>query len=127
MIGGDLTDSVIGCVIRVHQGLGPGFIESIYRRALAVELRNSGLCFELEKEVFVHYRGIQVGRHRLDILVEDELILELKAVETLTSTHYAQTRSYLKATGLKDALLINFAHNRADFRRVTPQRSSLNT
>lgn len=76
-----LTEAVIGCVIRVHKVLGAGFLESIYRRALVIELRRAGLKVEVERPILVRYRGYVVGRHRLDLLVEGSLILELKAVE----------------------------------------------
>jgi GxxExxY protein len=116
-----LTDRIIHCIIRVHQILGPGFVESVYRRALLIELRKTRLAVETEKEIVVLYGGYTVGRHRLDIVVEDKVILELKAVDSLNAAHYAQLRSYLKATGLKHGLLINFADDRADFRRVDPR------
>ena len=118
-VAGDrLTERVINCIIHVHQTLGPGFLESVYRRALIIELRKQGLVAEAEKEVIVYYDGERVGRHRLDFLVEQRLILELKTVESLSKAHYAQVRSYLKAARLDLALLINFADSRADFRRV---------
>ena len=113
-----LTARVIQCIILVHQTLGPGFLESIYRRALLIELRRQDLATEYEKLVIVYYDGHEVGRHRLDLLVEGKLILELKTVEALSRAHYAQVRSYLRATDLHLALLVNFAHDRADFRRI---------
>ena len=113
-----LTDVIIGCVIRVHKELGPGFLESIYRRALLIELGKAGLQVESEKEVVVYYDGQQVGRQRLDIVVEGMVVLELKAVEDLCGAHYAQVRAYLKATGFKAGLLVNFSKARSDFRRV---------
>jgi len=106
-------------VIRVHRVLGPGFLEVIYRRALLVELREQRLIVKTEVEVPVYYGGHEVGRHRLDLLVEGCLILELKAVESLCPVHYAQVRSYLKASRLKCALLINFSTPQADYRRIT--------
>jgi len=117
-LGDKLTEHIIQCVIQVHQTLGPGFLESVYRRAMLIELRKQGLATEVEKEVVVLYDGHEVGRHRLDLLVEGQVILELKTVEGLSKAHYAQVRSYLKATGLEIALLVNFAGERADFRRV---------
>ncbi|MGH7465935.1 MAG: GxxExxY protein [Longimicrobiales bacterium] len=116
--GDTLTGRVIRCIIHVHQTLGPGFLESVYRRALLIELRKQHLATEAEKEVVVYYDGQQVGRHRLDLLVEGQVILELKTVEALSKAHYAQVRSYLRATQLDLALLVNFADDRADFRRV---------
>jgi GxxExxY protein len=113
-----VTGRVIQCVIHVHQVLGPGFLESIYRRALLIELHRRQLKAECEKEVVIRYEGQEVGKHRLDILVEREVVVELKTVESLGKAHYAQVRSYLKATGLAVGLLINFAAHRADFRRI---------
>ncbi|OGW00068.1 MAG: hypothetical protein A2Z59_10190 [Nitrospinae bacterium RIFCSPLOWO2_02_39_17] len=112
------TELIIQSIIRVHQILGPGFLESIYRKALMIELRKQGLNVETEKEAVVYYEAEEVGRHRLDIVVEDRVIIELKTVEELSKAHYAQVRSYLKATGLKIGLLVNFAKEKADFRRI---------
>jgi GxxExxY protein len=116
-----LTEVVIACIIRVHQVLGPGYLESIYRRALLIELRRQNLKVEVEKEIPVYYGLDLVGRHRVDLIVESRLIVELKTVESLGKSHYAQLRSYLKATDLKTGILVNFASETADFRRVTPQ------
>ena len=113
-----LTARIINCIIRVHQGLGPGFVEKVYRRALIVEFGKQRVSIETEKEVDVHYEGVLVGRHVLDILVEGRVIVELKTVEALSHAHYAQVRSYLRATNLKVALLVNFSDVRADFRRI---------
>ena len=116
-----LTETIIQSIIRVHQVLGPGFLESIYRKAMVIELRRRGLAVETEKEVLVFYEGEEVGRHCLDLLVERRVIVELKTVEELSRAHYAQVRSYLKATELSTGLLVNFADAKADFRRVDMQ------
>lgn len=113
-----LTEKIIECVIRVHRTLGPGFVERVYRRALMIELTRQGVATQTEKEFVVYYRGVEVGRHRLDLLVEKAVIVELKAVECLGKAHYAQVRSYLKASRLQTALLVNFAGELADFRRI---------
>lgn len=113
-----LTGRIIHGIIRVHQTLGPGFLESVYRKALLLELRQQGLAVDAEKEVVVYYLGHEVGMHRLDLLVAGRVILELKTVENLSYAHYAQVRSYLRAAGLGLALLVNFASDRADFRRI---------
>jgi GxxExxY protein len=113
-----LTERVIQCIINVHQTLAPGFVERVYRRALLIELQKQNLNTEVEKEVVVYYHGQVVGRHRLDLLVDGQVILELKTVEALSKAHYAQVRSYLRATRLDVGLLVNFADDRADFRRV---------
>ena len=120
-----VTERIIAAVIRVHQTLGPGFLEKIYRRALLIELQNQGLHVEAEKHVVVYYLDKVVGRHRLDIVVEGRVIVELKTVDALCKAHYAQVRSYLKATGLDCALLVNFAGERADFRRIQRESASV--
>jgi GxxExxY protein len=98
--------------------LGPGFLEKVYRRALVIEFRDHGLGIESEKVVRVFYKGQEIGRHRLDIVVEKEIAVELKTADALSKAHYAQLRSYLKATGLRVGLLANFSDVRVDFRRV---------
>ena len=113
-----LTARVIWCIIQVHQKLGPGFLETVYRRALLIELERQRLAFETEKEITVFYDEHDVGRHRLDLLVEGRLILEMKAVESLAKAHYAQTRAYMKSANVQRALLVNFSGERADFRRL---------
>ena len=89
-----ITDRAIWCVIQVHQTLGPGFLERIYRNALLVELRRQGLATAVERQVWIRYDGHNIGRHVLDLLVEEKLILEVKTVEALNKAHYAQVRSY---------------------------------
>ncbi|MGQ0816157.1 MAG: GxxExxY protein [Gemmatimonadota bacterium] len=118
-----LTEQVISCILCVHHTLGPGFLEIIYRRALVIELTKRGLVAEVEKRIPIYYDGVIVGRHKLDILIEGKIIVELKTVEALCKAHYAQVRSYLKATGLQVALLVNFATPRVDFRRILSPQS----
>ncbi|MFH1564200.1 MAG: GxxExxY protein [Nitrospirota bacterium] len=113
-----LTERIIQCIIKVHQTLGPGFLENIYSRAMVIELTKQELRVEIEKEIVIYYEGEEVGRHRLDVFVENKVIVELKTVEELSKAHYAQVRSYLKATSVKVAILVNFAKEKADFRRV---------
>ncbi len=113
-----LTERIIGCIVKVHRTLGPGFLEAIYRRALVIELRRGGLQVQAEKEVAVFYEGEQVGTHRLDLVVDDAVVLELKAVPELAAAHYEQLRSYLRASGLEVGLLVNFGRERSDFRRI---------
>ncbi|HUK06901.1 MAG TPA: GxxExxY protein [Stellaceae bacterium] len=113
-----LTSAIIQAVIKVHKVLGPGFTESIYRRALLIELRKQNFAVGTEVEVNIAYEGQTVGQYRLDIIVERTVIVELKAVEKLAAIHYAQVRSYLQATGLMVALLVNFSTEMADYRRI---------
>lgn len=104
----ELTERVIGAAIAVHRAIGPGFLEATYGKALAIELRHLGIDFVQEAPVSMSYRGESIGEGRLDFLIEGKLILELKAVDQLHPIHTAQAISYLKATGHKLALLINF-------------------
>ena len=113
-----LSKKVIGAAIEVHRELGPGFLESIYEEALKIELSEHDLTFESQKEIKIEYLGVVVGTHRLDLVVENAIILELKAVSDLADIHFAQLRSYLKATGLKVGLLLNFAKPTLEIRRV---------
>lgn len=122
-----LTELIIQCIITVHKTLGPGFLESVYQRALVLELKSAHLRVEVEKEVVIYYRGLEVGRHKLDLVVEDKIIVELKTVEDLGKAHYAQVRSYLKATGLSTALLVNFSKEKSDFRRIDAPEQTLST
>ena len=114
----ELSNQLIGAAIQVHKELGPGFLESIYEQALKVELSESGLGFDSQKETKVQYAGVEVGVHRLDLVVEEEIIVELKAVKELADIHFAQLRSYLKATGMKIGLLFNFSKPTLEVRRV---------
>jgi GxxExxY protein len=116
---GILRGRIIQCIIAVHNELGPGYSEKIYRRAMMIELTKQNLQFEIEKHIPIYYAGRVVGRHRLDILVDNQVIMELKTVEALNKKHYAQVRSYLKATGLTSALLVNFSGFRADYRHIS--------
>jgi GxxExxY protein len=114
----DLSKKVVGAAIEVHRELGPGFLENIYEEALKVDLKEHGLHFEAQKEIKIEYLGVVVGMHRLDLVVEEKIIVELKAVDEIADIHLAQLRSYLKATGLKVGLLLNFAKPTLQIRRV---------
>ncbi len=104
----NLTEKIIGAAIEVHRTLGPGLLESIYREALLIELQLRGIAAEKEVEVDVIYKGHVIKGQRLDLLVAREVVVELKAVAKLPDVATAQALSYLKATGLKRALLLNF-------------------
>jgi len=105
----ELTARIIAAAIEVHRHLGPGFVEPIYELALRAEFEARGTRFAKQEPVRVYYKGVLVGKHRLDMVVEDCVVVELKAVEELSSVHRAQALSYLRATGLEVALLLNFA------------------
>ena len=107
--GRDVTQRIIGAAITVHKALGPGFLESIYEEALAVEFALNGIGFVRQKPIPLFYKDHQIGEHRLDFLVEDLIVVELKAIRALEDIHFAIGRSYLKATGLSDGLIFNFA------------------
>lgn len=112
-----LTGTIIGAAIQVHRTLGPGFLESIYERALCVE-------FETQRPVSVLYRGQVVGEHRIDLLVENEILVELKAARAIEPIHFAVVRSYLKALDLGSALVFNFATTPLTIRRVDLENPS---
>jgi GxxExxY protein len=103
-----LITRVIGCCIDVHCAIGPGFHEGAYRRACSIELAFQRIAFETEKSVTVWYRDQVVCRQRIDLVVAGELVLELKSVDRIHPVHVAQAISYLRATGLRAALVINF-------------------
>ncbi len=107
-MGDELTEKIIGAAIEVHRVLGPGLLESIYEEALCIELELRGIRTQRQVETDVHYKGRIIKGLKLDRLVENEVIVELKAVSKLPDVVQAQVISYLKATGLKRALLINF-------------------
>lgn len=114
----ELTDRIIRAAIRVHKELGPRFLEGMYEEALGIELASAGISFERQKLLPVFYREHLIGEHRLDFLVEQKVILELKAISALEDIHFAIVRSYLKAANLADALLLNFATARLTVKRV---------
>jgi GxxExxY protein len=103
-----LSARIIEAAIAVHRALGPGFLESIYHNALRVALRQGGIVYENKKKVRIYFEGVQVGVHFLDLLVDGQIVVELKAVSDLEAVHFAQVRSYLSATGLRVGLLMNF-------------------
>ena len=114
----DLTERIIAAAIRVHRELGPGFLENVYEEALAIEFSVAGILFERQKLLPIFYREHLIGEHRLDFLVEQKVILELKAIAAFENIHFAIVRSYLKACGLNDGLLLNFATQRLTIKRV---------
>jgi GxxExxY protein len=115
----ELTEIVIGCAMRVHSALGPGFLESVYQRALEHELRKSGLQVECQKPVSVHYDGVIVGDFMADLIVEGKVMIELKANQALVVANEAQLVNYLTATRIEVGLLINFGAQLLEFKRKT--------
>jgi GxxExxY protein len=114
----ELTGKIIACAIAVHKALGPGFLESVYEAAMLIELRHAGLRVESQKTVRVYYRGAVVGEHRMDLLVEDLIMTELKAISGLEKIHFSIARSCLKAAGLEHGLIFNFATMPLTVKRV---------
>lgn len=103
-----ISRQIVDAAIEVHRDLGPGYSESVYEEALVFELELRGIGFERQKPIYLQYKGKAVGEGRIDILVENKIVVELKAVETLLPVHKAQLISYLKTTGHPLGLLINF-------------------
>jgi GxxExxY protein len=118
------TEHIIAAAIRVHRALGPGFLESVYEEALAVEFALSGIQFVRQYTVPLFYRDHQIGEHRLDFLVEGKIIVELKAVSELADIHFTIGRSYLKAANLEDGLILNFATTPLTIKRFCRERPS---
>lgn len=108
----EMTDRIIGGAIEVHRHLGPAFGESVYQLALAHELTLCQIQYQKEMPVTLTYKGQTVGQYRLDFLVEDDVVVELKALEALADVHLSQMLSYLAATQKQLGLLVNFGQNR---------------
>jgi GxxExxY protein len=113
----DLAGKVIGLAMKVHSTLGAGFLESVYQNALALELRRSEMKVETEKPIDVRYEGELVGAFAADLLINDILIIEIKAIQALAKVHEVQLVNYLVATGINEGLLLNFGSDRLKFRK----------
>lgn len=113
-----LTQKIIGCSYEVSNSLGAGFLEKVYENALAIEMRSVGLRFSQQQSVPVIYKGMLVGDFVTDFVVEERIILELKAVKALDGVHAAQCLNYLRATGLWICLLLNFGRPKLEHRRI---------
>jgi len=113
-----VTERIINCVYRVSNTLGSGFLEKVYENALVIELKQNGLQVTQQHPVNVFYNGSVVGDYVADLLVEDQVIVELKAVKILDEVHSAQCMNYLKASGLKVCLQVNFGKPRVDIKRI---------
>ena len=118
----EITDAIISATIAVHRELGPGFLESIYEQGLAVEFALRGIAFVRQKLIPLFYRDHQIGEHRLDFLVDEKIVVELKAIDAFENVHFAIVRSYLKASGLADALILNFSSMPLTIKRVRRER-----
>ena len=114
----DLSYKIMRAIFEVHKKLGPGFLESVYEKALIEELSGRGMQVETEKVIDLTYKGKKIGIHRLDLIVDDKVVIELKTVERFSIHHKAQLTSYLKASGYKLGILVNFSKSKAEYRRV---------
>ena len=113
-----ITKQVIGCVYRVSNMLGCGFLEKVYENALVIELGRAGLHYRRQHPVEVCYNNVTVGEFAVDLLVEERVIVELKATKCFDEVHFAQCMNYLRASNLKVCLLVNFGTPRAQVRRI---------
>jgi GxxExxY protein len=113
-----LTERIIGSALTVSNALGAGFLEKVYENPLVHELRKAGLAVAQQRGVTVMYDGVIVGDYAVDLLVQDSVIVELKAIKAIAEIHRAQCINYLRATGLQVCLLLNFGNPRLDIKRV---------
>ena len=114
----DLTSRIIGCAMDVHNTLGNGFQEVIYQRCMAIEMERKDVPFVRELEMPIYYRDLPVGSRRADFLVEDKVLVELKAISKLEDIHLAQGLNYLEAYNLEIGLLLNFGAPKLEFKRL---------
>jgi len=114
----EVTRKTIGCAMKVHSTLGNGFQEVIYQRALAIEMEKQGLGYKREMEMTIFYEGIDIGTRRVDFFVEENIMVELKAIIKLEDVHLAQAMNYCQAYNLPIGLLINFGSKSLEFKRV---------
>ena len=113
-----ITYKINGCAMKVHNTLGNGFQEVIYQRCLAIELEKAGLGYAREQEHVIYYEGIEVGTRRADFVVEDQVIVELKALVQLEDVHLAQAKNYVVAYDKPIGLLINFGGRSLQFKKI---------
>ena len=114
----DLSEKILGAAFTVHNTLGVGFLEKVYENALAHELRRAGISIEQQKPVQVRYNGTVVGDYQADLIVDGRILVECKAVSGFDPTHEAQILNYLRATGVRVGLLLNFGRSNLQYRRL---------
>lgn len=119
----EITGAIIGCAMKVHSSLGKGFPEYIYQRALAIELDKINLPYAREKEWEVYYDNQMIGKRRVDFVIEEKVLVELKAISNFEPSHYNQIINYLEAFKLDIGLLINFGKSSLEFKRFTNNKS----
>ena len=113
----ELTEKIIACTYRVYNTMGAGFLESVYEKCLVLELHKTGLLVEAQKAIQVRYDGELVGEFIADLIVNDTIILELKAIKQLAKVHEVQLVNYLVATGKPVGLLVNFGEDKVEIKR----------
>lgn len=113
-----LTEGIIAAAITVHRRLGPGFLESIYENALVIELIKRGFKVKQQYEIVIRYDEIKIGCHRLDLIVNDTIVLETKAIKSIENIHFAIVKSYLRAVKKKNGLILNFNKETLEIKRV---------
>ena len=118
LVEGELTEKILGAAFKVQNTLGMGFLEKVYENALSVELRKCGLTIENQKPFEVRYEGTIVGDYQADLVVARKVIVECKAVAALDTVHEAQLLNYLRASGLRVGLLVNFGRPKLQYRRL---------
>jgi GxxExxY protein len=114
----ELSYEIMGAIFEVHKELGPGFLESVYHKALVEEFSGRGMKVEAQKTIDLTYKDKKIGVHRLDLVVDDKVVVELKTVERFSIHHKAQLTSYLKASGYKLGILVNFSRSKVEYQRV---------
>ena len=122
----EITEKIIGAAMKVHSALGNGFQEVIYQRALEIEMEDTGIKFRREFEMPIFYKGKEIGLRRVDFLVDDKIMVELKAIVQLENVHLAQAKNYLEAYNVQVGLLINFGSISLQFKRPENQKYILN-
>ena len=120
----DLTEKIIGCAFKVYNTLGSGFLESVYHKSLHIELEKSGLASEVQKPIKVYYDDQPVGDFFADIIVNELVVVELKAIQKLNKPHEVQLVNYLRATGFPVGLLINFGEEKIEIKRKVKELKS---
>ena len=114
----EITAKIIGCAMKVHQRMRNGYQEIIYQRCLCIEFDREGIKYQQEMEMPIFYDGIHVGKRRVDFLIEEKVVLEIKAVSELTDTYLAQALNYLEALNLETGLLLNFGAKSLEIKRI---------
>ena len=114
----ELIEKIIAAAINVHKSLGPGFLESVYEKALSIEFEACNIPYQKQWEIPITYKNQEIGKHRLDMFVINRVVVELKAIKEVTNEHFAIVRSYLKAVRQKHGLILNFSRSTLEIKRV---------